>query len=106
ERDVLLAAGTHVTSGARLHGYEDLTRPIRDQEGTATRVTIGAGAWVGSAAVVMADVGKNTIVGAGARGTRALPDEVVAPGVPARVVRARREAVSAPAETPGGQPGQ
>ena len=30
-----------------------------------TLVRIGAGAWIGSAAVVMADVGANSIVGAG-----------------------------------------
>ncbi len=40
ERDALLAAGTHVTSGTQTHGYDDLSRPIRDQEGTPTRVCI------------------------------------------------------------------
>jgi virginiamycin A acetyltransferase len=89
ERDVLLAAGCHVTSGARTHGYDDLSRPIRDQEGAPTMVRIGSGSWVGSAAVVMADVGENTIVGAGAVVTTPLPDGVVAAGVPARVLRSR-----------------
>jgi virginiamycin A acetyltransferase len=89
ERDVLLAAGCHVTSGARTHGYDDLSRPIRDQEGSPTMVRIGAGAWIGSAAVVMADVGQNTIVGAGAVVTTPLPDAVIAAGVPARVLRPR-----------------
>ena len=40
-----------------------------------------------AAAVVMADVGRDTIVGAGAVVTRPLPDRVIAAGVPARVVR-------------------
>jgi acetyltransferase-like isoleucine patch superfamily enzyme len=91
EDDVMLAAGAHVTSGAQTHGYADLSRPMRDQEGTPTLVRIGAGAWVGSNAVVMADVGRDTIVGAGAVVTRPLPDEVIAAGVPARVIRSRRE---------------
>jgi acetyltransferase-like isoleucine patch superfamily enzyme len=91
ERDVLLAAGVHVTSGAQTHGYGDLSRPIRDQEGTPSMVRIGAGAWIGSAALVMADVGRDTIVGAGAVVTRPLPDEVIAAGVPARVLRSRRD---------------
>ena len=91
ERDALLAAGSHVTSGAQTHGYDDLSRPIRDQEGTPTMVRIGAGAWIGSAAVVMADVGRDTIVGAGAVVTKALPDQVIAAGVPARVLRSRLE---------------
>ena len=51
ERDVLLAAGVHVPSGARTHGTGDTSVPIREQEGTLTLVRIGAGAWVGSSAV-------------------------------------------------------
>jgi acetyltransferase-like isoleucine patch superfamily enzyme len=39
----------------------------------------------------MADVGRDTIVGAGAVVTKPLPDEVIAAGVPARVIRSRRE---------------
>jgi virginiamycin A acetyltransferase len=89
EQDVLLAAGVHVTSGARTHGTDDPTRPIREQQTTVTPVRIGAGAWVGSAAVVMSDVGAGTVVGAGAVVTKALPAGVVAAGVPATVLRAR-----------------
>jgi acetyltransferase-like isoleucine patch superfamily enzyme len=88
-RDALLATGVHVTSGAKTHGFADPSRPIRDQAGEATLVRIGAGAWVGSAAVVMADVGRDTVVGAGAVVTKPLPDGVVAAGVPARVLRSR-----------------
>lgn len=88
-QDVLLAAGVHVTSGARRHGTMELDRPIRDQQGSVTLVRIGAGAWIGSNAVVMADVGRDTIVGAGAVVTKPLPERVVAAGVPARVLRSR-----------------
>ena len=89
ERDALLAAGVHATSGARTHGTDDPSQPIRDQEGTETRVVIGAGAWIGSAAIVMSDVGANTVVGAGAVVTNPLPDGVIAAGVPARIIRER-----------------
>ncbi|HTU91488.1 MAG TPA: acyltransferase [Gemmataceae bacterium] len=91
ERDVLLAAGVHITSGMHTHGSGDPSVPIRDQEGQTTRVRIGAGSWVGSAAVVMADIGRDTIVGAGAVVTKPLPDRVLAAGVPARVIRSRQE---------------
>jgi virginiamycin A acetyltransferase len=93
ERDVLIAAGVHVPSGARSHGTADVNVPIRDQHGSPTLVRIGAGSWIGSAAVVMADVGRDTIVGAGAVVTKPLPDRVMAAGVPARVVR-RRDATA------------
>ena len=89
ERDVLLAAGVHVPSGARTHGTDDPDVPIREQQGALTMVRIGAGAWVGSAAVVMADVGANSVIGAGAVVTAPMPASVAAAGVPARVLRSR-----------------
>lgn len=89
EADVLLAAGVHVPSGARTHGTDDPAVPIRDQHTLKSAVRIGPGAWVGSAAVVLADVGRDAVVGAGAVVTRPIPDRAVAAGVPARVLRTR-----------------
>ena len=101
ERNALLAAGVHVPSGRRTHGTGEVSVPIRDQPGSRTLVRIGAGAWIGSAAVVMADVGRDSIVGAGAVVTRPIPDRVIAAGVPARVVRSRVMLKSvAPLKTP------
>jgi virginiamycin A acetyltransferase len=96
EHDVLLAAGVHIPSGRHTHGTE-VGVPMREQEGQRRMVRIGANSWIGSAAVVMADVGHDTIVGAGAVVTGPLPPLVVAAGVPARVLRPRDErgAVSA-----------
>lgn len=91
EHDALLGPGVHLPSGARTHGTDDPTKPIREQEHKRTMVHIGAGAWIGSAAVIMADVGPNTVVGAGAVVTKPLPANVVAAGVPARVIRQRKE---------------
>jgi acetyltransferase-like isoleucine patch superfamily enzyme len=94
EPDVLIAAGVHIPSGAHTHG-SDTDAPIRDQPGVRRLVTIGAGSWIGSNAVILADVGRDTIVGAGAVVTRAMPDGVIAAGVPARVVRQRHPSQSA-----------
>jgi len=99
ERESLLAAAVHVTSGSRTHGYGDLGVPLREQAGSLVQVRIGAGAWVGSAAVLMADVGRDTIVGAGAVVTQPLPDRVIAVGVPARVIRNRPQERSADGPT-------
>jgi acetyltransferase-like isoleucine patch superfamily enzyme len=96
ERDVLIGAGVHVPSGPATHGLADLDRPIREQPGTRTVVRIGEGAWIGSGAVVMADVGRRSVVGAGAVVTKPVPEFVIAAGVPARVVRHRL----APAQEP------
>jgi len=90
ERDVMLAAGVHIPSGPDTHGT-DPSMPMRSQPGLLRLVRVGTGTWVGSNAVILADVGRNTIVGAGAVVTRPIPDDVVAGGVPARVIRRRDE---------------
>ena len=89
ERDVLIGAAVHIPSGPHTHGTADSALPIREQPGRSRMITIGAGSWVGSAAVVMADVGPRTVIGAGSIVTRPIPDAVVAAGAPARVVRSR-----------------
>ena len=89
ENDALLAAGVHVPSGAHTHAIDDLAVPIRDQESVKSPVRIGHGSWIGSAAVVMADVGADAVIAAGAVVTRPIPDATIAGGVPARVLRHR-----------------
>lgn len=89
KRDVLIGAAVHIPSGPHTHGTADAALPIREQPGRSRMITIGAGSWVGSAAVVMADVGPQTVIGAGSIVTKAIPDAVVAAGAPAKVVRSR-----------------
>ncbi|MGH9409032.1 MAG: acyltransferase [Vicinamibacterales bacterium] len=90
ERDVLLGDGVQVPSGAHIHGTEDVLVPIREQAGRAELVRIGEGTWVGSGAIILADVGRHCVIGAGSVVIKPLPDFVVAAGVPARVIRQRR----------------
>lgn len=92
ERDVLLADGVHIPSGGHIHGTSDPRVPIREQTGRIERVRIGAGTWVGSGCVVLADVGRSSVIGAGSVVTEPIPDYVVAAGVPARVLK-RRDAL-------------
>jgi len=94
ERDVLVASGVQITSGRLTHGVGDRSTAIRDQEGAKTLVRIGEGSWIGASAVIMADVGRRSVIGAGSVVTKPIPDDVVAAGVPARVIRARTDAPS------------
>jgi acetyltransferase-like isoleucine patch superfamily enzyme len=91
EQDVLLAAGVHIPSGPMGHGTADLDKPIRDQPGQLERIKVGAGAWIGSSAVVMADVGHDAVVGAGAVVTKPVAARTVVGGVPARVLGSRED---------------
>jgi len=91
EHDALVASGVHIPSGANTHYVDDLTRPIREQGRGEQLVRIGAGSWIGEGAVVMADVARDAVVGAGAVVTRPIPAWAIAAGVPARVLRRRGE---------------
>lgn len=88
-RDVLIGSGVHLPSGSETHGIADIAIPIREQPGVERLVRIGHGAWIGNAAVVMADIGHDTVVGAGSVVTRPLAALVIAAGAPARVLKLR-----------------
>ena len=95
EDDVLLGSHVSITNGAGQHGIERLDIPIREQPGTWPRVTIGKDSWIGDRVVVMADVGKHCVIGAGSVVTSPIPDYAIAVGVPARVVRFRQANIPA-----------
>jgi acetyltransferase-like isoleucine patch superfamily enzyme len=97
ERDVLLAANVHIPSGGKTHYFDDPSKPIREQGGERRVVTVGAGAWIGTGAIILADVGKGTVVAAGSVVTKPLPADVIAAGAPARVIRGRFDPPGAPA---------
>jgi acetyltransferase-like isoleucine patch superfamily enzyme len=81
-------------NGGAQHGIERLDIPIREQPGKWPRVTIGTDSWIGDRAVVLADVGKHCVIGAGAVVCSPIPDYAIALGVPARVLRYRNNTAS------------
>ena len=89
EEGVMLSAYTHVLDGGHQHGIADTSVSFQDQSGerNSHKVTIGKGSWIGTKAVIMADVNPHTVVGAGAVVTRTLPGKSVVGGVPAKVIR-------------------
>lgn len=106
EDDVLLASNVSVMNGSRQHGTERLDIPIREQAGVFERVTIGRDSWIGERATIAANVGRHCIIGAGSVVTKPIPDYSIAVGVPARVVRDRRDrdvTVDAVKPVPAGQ---
>ncbi len=73
------------------HGVIEVERPIRLQGIYKRDVTVGHNAWIGYGACVLrgVSIGDNCVVGAAAVLTASLPDNAVAAGVPARVIRMR-----------------
>ncbi len=66
-----------------------LDLPIGRQSEPEQPVSIGAGSWLGTNAVVLpgVSIGRHVAVGAGSVVTADLPDGVVAAGVPARIIK-------------------
>ena len=73
------------------HGVVDVEQPIRVQGIYKRDVRVGNNVWVGYGACFLrgVTVGDNCIVGTSSVVTRDLPDDAVAGGVPARVLRMR-----------------
>lgn len=87
EDDVFFGPNVYVTD--QNHGFEKLDLPIGKQTMAEQPVVIGEGSWLGANVVVLPGVtiGKHVTVGAGSVVTGDLPDNSVAVGSPARVVR-------------------
>ena len=87
EDDVFTGPYVYITD--QNHEYADPDVPIGRQMPRNAAVRIGSGSWLGAGAVVLpgASIGRNVVIAAGSvvRGT--VPDQSVAAGVPARVVR-------------------
>ncbi len=87
-----IASGVQVLSGRYQHVRDDSGRISGSESGFFTSVSIGANCWIGAGAIVMADVGDGSTVGAGSVVTRPIPARVVAVGSPASVIRTAVEA--------------
>lgn len=72
------------------HGVAAGVPPSR-LPGRTTEVVLGEDCWLGTGVIVLPGVriGAGTIVGAGSVVTKSLPENVIAAGVPARVLRTR-----------------
>lgn len=83
--------GSHVVfvSGARQHGFDDISRPMRQQHGEKQQLIVGDDVWVGTQAVVMADVSPGTVIGAGSIVTKTFEPKVIIAGNPAGLLRYR-----------------
>ena len=81
--------GHHVYITDQNHGYDDLDLPISLQVMPERPVSIGDGSWLGHGSVVLpgSTIGRHVVIGANSVVTGNIPDNSVAAGVPARVIK-------------------
>lgn len=93
ERNVLFGPDNYICSED--HCYEDIDVPIMNQGAYSPKknghseLKIGEGSWIGTHVAIIGDVhiGKHCVIGANSVVTRDIPDNCVAVGNPAKIVK-------------------
>jgi acetyltransferase-like isoleucine patch superfamily enzyme len=106
EDDVLLGSNVSIMNGSRQHGIARLDIPMREQPGDWPHVTIGQDTWIGDRAIIMADVGRHCVIGAGSVVTSPIPDYAIAAGSPSRIIRYRTDSADSDQEEPSSKASQ
>ena len=83
----IISDDVQLLSGAHQHSAAETAHVVHSQVLTPKRIAIGRNCWIGTRAIVMADIGENCVIGAGSVVTRSIPSNSVAVGVPARVIK-------------------
>lgn len=86
----LIASGVHIMSGSGQHDFSDLDRPIQQQGGIYKKIEIGEDSWIGNGALIMANVGKKCVIGAGSVVTKDVADYSIMVGNPAKLIQSRK----------------
>ena len=86
--DNILLAQNVVLSGLN-HAFDDVTKPITQQNHTTKLIKINDGAWIGANVVIVPGVtiGKNAVVAAGSIVTKDVPPFTVVGGNPAKTLK-------------------
>jgi len=88
EDDVMFASNIHINDG--MHGFENANIPYRYQPiFKISPILIKKGAWIGQNVVIMPGVtiGKLSIIGSNSIVTESIPDQCIAFGNPAKIIK-------------------
>jgi len=89
-----IGSGVQVLSGKQQHPRDAQGRIMGSEHGMFETIAIGADCWIGAGAIVMADVERETTIGAGSVVIQPIPAGCVAVGNPARIIRRVNEAAA------------
>jgi acetyltransferase-like isoleucine patch superfamily enzyme len=83
----------HTVIVASNHNFDDVTKNIHEQGVNAKGVVIGNDVWIGAGVRILdgVHIGDHVVIGAGSVVTKDIPENAIAVGVPARVIRKRGE---------------
>jgi acetyltransferase-like isoleucine patch superfamily enzyme len=84
-----LGSNVHVLSGKRQHNFGSVEIPIQEQGGIFEKVSIGEDTWIGNSALIMANIGKKCIIGAGSVVTKEVEAFSIVAGNPAKLIKKR-----------------
>jgi acetyltransferase-like isoleucine patch superfamily enzyme len=87
--NVMIAEGSQILSGARIHNYARTDIPMNRQGGELRRIRIGDDVFIGANSIVMADIGDGAVVGAGSVVTKNVESYNIVAGNPARLIKKR-----------------
>jgi virginiamycin A acetyltransferase len=85
--DCLIGSRASILSGQNQHRFSADGKWLPSNLEDFITITVGENAWIGEAAVIMADIGRSAAVSAGSVVSNPLPEFVVVAGNPARFVR-------------------
>ena len=90
-KDILMAAYPYLVGGDHLYDRTDI--PVLQQGRTARGIDVADNVWLGTHVVVTdgSTIGRDAIIGAGAVVVGDVPEFAIATGIPAKVVRDRRD---------------
>lgn len=87
--DTLLGPSVQIPSGPKSHTFDRLDTPIRNQPRESRQVFIGRDCWIGAGSILMADVGDQSVIGAGSVVIKPIEPMQLAAGVPCKPIRPR-----------------
>ena len=88
-KNVLIGSNVDILSGKHQHSTEIADVLIRFQKGEFKKISIGEDTWIGNHSVIMDEIGKGCIIGAGSVVTQPINAYSIAAGNPAKVIKER-----------------
>ena len=89
ENDVMIGSHVSVISGKTTHDFGRIDIPMRLQGGESVPIRLGEDSWIGNGAIIMGNIGKKCIIGAGSVVTKDIEDYSIAAGNPAKIIKKR-----------------